>query len=115
MWFGSMWKSNHSLKLLNKLGIKKKLIALHDHNEKNIINKLSKDLKIKSVVLISDAGSPLISDPGFKLVQFCKNKIDITTVPGANAILLRSVIGYSNKWVLLCGFFPKTKNQIDSF
>ena len=36
---------NHSLKLLNKLGIKKKLIALHDHNEKNIINKLSKDLK----------------------------------------------------------------------
>ncbi len=108
---------NHSLKLLNKLGIKKKLIALHDHNEKNIINKLSKDLKIKSIVLISDAGSPLISDPGFKLVQFCiKNKIDITTVPGANAIIpALQLSGIPINEFYFAGFFPKTKNQIDSF
>ena len=55
----------HSLKLLNKLGIKKKLIALHDYNEHKVIDKIEYLLKSKNCVLISDAGSPLISDPGY--------------------------------------------------
>ena len=71
----------HSLKLLNKLGIKKKLISLHDYNEKIVINKIADDLINKKCVLISDAGSPLISDPGFKLIQYCiKNNIRVTSV-----------------------------------
>ena len=60
----------HSVKLLNKLGIKKKLIALHDYNEESVINKISKYQYNSKIGLISDAGSPLISDPGYKLVNF---------------------------------------------
>ena len=61
----------HSLKLLNNIGIKKKLISLHDYNEKLVIQRISERLKNETIVLISDSGSPLISDPGFKLVQHC--------------------------------------------
>ena len=61
---------NHSRKLMSKLGIKKKLIALHDHNEEKIIKNYIEKIKTKPVALISDAGSPLISDPGYKLVHF---------------------------------------------
>ena len=72
----------HSLKLLNKLGIKKKLIALHDYNEYKIIDQIKDLLKNKICVLISDAGSPLISDPGYNLVQYCiSNNIRVTSVP----------------------------------
>ena len=60
----------HSLKLLTKLGIKKKMYSLHDYNEEKIIKKIENHALEDSVVLISDAGSPLISDPGYKLVQF---------------------------------------------
>ena len=77
----------HSLKLLSKLDIKKKLISLHDYNEEIIINKIGNDLKNKKYSLISDAGSPLISDPGYKLVKFCRdNEIYISVIPGASSI-----------------------------
>ena len=65
---------NHSNKLLSKLGIKKKLIPLHDHNEKDIIDNYAEKIKDRVVSLISDAGSPLISDPGFKFVSYCIKK-----------------------------------------
>ena len=61
----------HSLKLLNELKIKKKLISIHDYNEVEVIRKISKNLKNSIISLISDAGSPMISDPGFKLIQHC--------------------------------------------
>ena len=61
----------HSLKLLSKFDIKKKLIALHDHNEQIVIEEIKEKLNKKVFSLISDAGSPLISDPGYKLVRFC--------------------------------------------
>ena len=51
----------HSLKLLSKLDIKKKLISLHDYNEENVVEKIKDDLVNKKLSLISDAGSPLIS------------------------------------------------------
>ena len=62
---------NHSRKLMSKLGIKKKLVALHDYNEEKIIRNYIEIIRTKPVALISDAGSPLISDPGYKLVQHC--------------------------------------------
>ena len=78
----------HSLKLLNKLGIKKKLIPLHDYNEQKIIDQIKNFLKMKSCVLISDAGSPLISDPGYNLVQYCiSNNIKVTSVPGPSSVI----------------------------
>ena len=59
---------NHSMKLLNKLGIKKKLFSLHDYNEEILIKRIEKYQLNSPIALISDAGSPLISDPGYKLV-----------------------------------------------
>ena len=61
---------------------------IHDYNEKKVVEKIELDLKNKGGVLISDSGSPLISDPGFKLVQFCiENNIKITSIPGPSAII----------------------------
>ncbi len=107
----------HSLKLLNKLGIKKKLISLHDYNEKAVINRIANDLTDKIFVLISDAGSPLISDPGFKLVQYCiKNNIHITTIPGPNSIIpALQLSGIPINNFNFKGFFPKSKKGMDEF
>ena len=107
----------HSLKLLSKLDIKKKLISLHDYNEELVINSLNDDLKNKKYSLISDAGSPLISDPGYKLVKFCKkNNIYVTVVPGASAVTSALQISSIpiNKYIFL-GFLPKSKKGIDEF
>ncbi|MDC0342824.1 16S rRNA (cytidine(1402)-2'-O)-methyltransferase [Alphaproteobacteria bacterium] len=107
----------HSLKLLSKLDIKKKLISLHDYNEENVVEKIKDDLVNKKFSLISDAGSPLISDPGYKLVRYCvSNNIYITIVPGASSII--SALQLSsipiNKYKFL-GFVPKTKKGIGDF
>ena len=78
----------HSLKLLNNLGIKKKLFSLHDYNEKSLIKRIKNQQASSSIALISDAGSPLISDPGYKLVQdFIEKKIKVTAIPGPSSII----------------------------
>ena len=107
----------HSLKLLLNLDIKKKLISLHDYNEEIVIDKISNDLKNKTYSLISDAGSPLISDPGYKLVRYCiTNKIYVTTIPGASSII--SALQLSSIPVnsyTFYGFLPKSKINTDEF
>ena len=76
--------------LLNLLGIKHgPLTAYHEHNAdkaKNVlIDKLKKGV---SIALVSDAGTPLVSDPGFRLVRACREEnLPVTTIPGANAVL----------------------------
>ena len=107
----------HSLKLLSKLDIKKKLISLHDYNEENVVEKIKDHLVNKKLSLISDAGSPLISDPGYKLVRHCiLNNIYVTIIPGASSIT--SALQLSsipiNEYKFL-GFVPKTKKGIDDF
>ena len=105
----------HSLKLLNNLGIKKKLIALHDYNEHKIINHIKSLLKNKNCVLISDAGSPLISDPGYNLVQYCiENNIEVTSVPGPSAIISSlQLSGLPISEFTFLGFVPKSKKKIE--
>ncbi len=107
----------HSLKLLNKLGIKKKLISLHDYNEKDVIRRLSSDLLSKNIALISDAGSPLISDPGYKLIQHCiKNNINVISIPGPSSIVpALQLCGFPINEFYFAGFVPKTKIQIAKF
>jgi len=79
---------NHSLKLLNNLGIKKKLFSLHDYNEETLIRRIEKYQNNSAIALISDAGSPLVSDPGYNLVlDFINKDILVTTVPGASSII----------------------------
>jgi 16S rRNA (cytidine1402-2'-O)-methyltransferase len=106
----------HSLKLLNKLGIKKKLLSLHDYNEKILIKRIEKYQSNSAIALISDAGSPLISDPGYNLVlNYIEKKIMITTVPGPSSII--SALQLSglpiNKFKFF-GFIPKNKKSLDS-
>ena len=105
----------HSLKLLNKLGIKKKLIALHDYNEHKIIDQIKPLLRNKNCVLISDAGSPLISDPGYNLVQYCiANNIRVTSVPGPSSIVSSlQLSGLPISEFAFFGFVPKSKKKIE--
>ena len=105
----------HSLKLLNKLGIKKKLIALHDYNEHKIIIHIKNLLKNKNCVLISDAGSPLISDPGYNLIQYCiKNDIKVTSVPGPTSIISSlQLSGLPLSEFIFFGFIPKSKKKLE--
>ena len=105
----------HSLKLLNKLGIKKKLIALHDYNEHKVIDQIKVLLNNKNCVLISDAGSPLISDPGYNLVQYCiANNIRVTSLPGPSSIVSSlQLSGLPISEFAFFGFVPKSKKKIE--
>ena len=107
----------HSLKLLNKLGIKKKLISLHDYNEKGVISKVSKEFLNKKIAFISDAGSPLISDPGFKFLQYSiSNNFKISSVPGATALIPGlQLSGIPINRFNFLGFFPKNTSDMKEF
>jgi len=108
---------NHSRKLMSKLGIKKKLVPLHDHNEEEIIRNYIEKIKSKSVALISDAGSPLISDPGYKLVRHCINeKIFVTTIPGPSSIIpALQLSGLPVNEFIFAGFAQKNKKKLVNF
>ncbi len=107
----------HSQKILSKFGIKKKLYSLHDHNEDKIIKEINKFINEKPVALISDAGSPLISDPGYKLVkELIENNIFVTSIPGPNAIISALQLSSipTNEFQFI-GFSPKTEKKIVDF
>ena len=78
-----------TLQLLNHFDIKKKLIALHDHNEDNEKEKVLEYLKNgKSVAIVTDRGTPIISDPGYKTVKYVTdNGYNVVGLPGANAFV----------------------------
>ena len=99
----------HSLKLLNNLGIKKKLFSLHDYNENTLIKRIEKFQYNCSIALISDAGSPLISDPGYPLVQKCiELSIDFTVLPGPSSIINALLLsGMPSHQFTFYGFLPK--------
>ena len=99
--------------LLKKFEIKSKLISNHKFNEKKNLFKVLDLLKKGSIIsLISDAGTPSISDPGSILVQECiKNDLEIIPIPGPSSVSAAvSISGFSEKF-LFYGFFPE-KNKI---
>ena len=99
--------------LLDRYEIKSKLISNHKFNEKKNISKILELLNDGSVIsLISDAGTPSVSDPGSILVNECiKNNLDVIPVPGASSVLSAiSISGFSEKFFFY-GFFPE-KNKI---
>jgi 16S rRNA (cytidine1402-2'-O)-methyltransferase len=102
-----------SKKLLDRYNIKSKLISNHKFNEKKNLKKIIEILESKKIVsMISDAGTPGISDPGAILINECvKNSINIFPIPGASAVSAAiSISGFSDKYYFY-GFFPeKTKN-----
>ena len=107
-----------SKNLLEKYNIKSKLISNHKFNEKKNLKKIIEILKSKTIVsIISDAGTPGISDPGRIVVNACiKNSIDVYPVPGPSAITAAvSISGFSEKYYFY-GFFPqKNKNIKEDF
>ena len=80
--------TRHTIKLLNHFKIKKKLISYHKFNEKKqVMNIIEYFNQGKILSLVSDAGTPLISDPGRYLINECiKKKIYITPIPGASSV-----------------------------
>ena len=107
--------TRRSLKLLNHYGIKNKLISNHKFNEKKALNSTIELIKKKNIVsLISDAGTPVLSDPGLILIKECiKNKIRIFPIPGTSAITTAmSVSGFDDKF-LFYGFLPKKEKELE--
>ena len=105
-----------SKNLLDKYKIKSKLISNHKFNEKKNVVKIIEYLKSGKIIsLISDAGTPIISDPGSILVNECiNNEIKIFPIPGPSAVAAAvSISGFSDKF-LFCGFFPEKKQQLSN-
>ena len=103
-----------SKKLLDRYKIRSKLISFHKFNEKKNLEKIINILKSQKVVsLISDAGTPAISDPGKILINECiKHKIEIYPIPGASAVTSAvSISGFSDNYYFF-GFFPEKEKEI---
>jgi len=101
-------------KLLSKYKIKSNLISNHKFNEKKNLKKIIDILKLNKIVsLVSDAGTPTISDPGNILIKECvKKKINLIPIPGPSApIAALSISGFSDKYYFY-GFFPENNSEI---
>jgi 16S rRNA (cytidine1402-2'-O)-methyltransferase len=106
--------TRRSIRLLNHFKIKKKLISYHKFNEKKkIVNIIEYINQGKILSLISDAGTPLLSDPGRILVNQCiKDEIKIVPIPGVSSITTAmSVSGFKDHF-LFYGFLPKKENEL---
>ena len=107
--------TRHSLKLLNHFKIKKRLISYHKFNEKKQLSNIIEHFKEGKILsLISDAGTPLLSDPGRLLVNAClKNRIQTIPIPGVSSITSAlSVSGFKDQF-LFYGFLPKTEKELE--
>ena len=102
-------------KLLNHYEIKTKCISYHKFNERERIDLFLKYINEgKKIALVSDAGTPLICDPGVVIVEeLRKNNVEITSLPGANAVItFLSQIPRVDEAFTFIGFLPKTTSQI---
>tara|TARA_R110002050_G_scaffold216584_3_gene352619 strand:- start:549 stop:1400 length:852 start_codon:yes stop_codon:yes gene_type:complete len=101
--------TRHTQKLLSAFAIKNKTLSMHDHNERQRQDYIAQLLQEgKSIALVSDAGTPLISDPGFHLVRHCRSlSLPVSPVPGAcAAISALSVAGLPTDRFSFEGFLP---------
>lgn len=101
-------------KLLDHYGIDKPLISYHEHNEAARAEELSARLLAgESLALVSDAGTPLVSDPGYRLVQAAIAKgIPVTAIPGASAaVTALAASGLPTDAFRFCGFLPSKPGQ----
>lgn len=110
-----------TLQLLNYFSIKKKLIALHDHNEESVkINVLEYLKNGQKVAIVTDRGTPIISDPGYKTVKFIReNGYNVVALPGACAFVPAIVAsGLNSEHFIFYGFLSgkisKTKQELET-
>src|SRR5512138_1397371 len=105
--------TRHTAKLLNHFGIQKPTTSYHDFNEQRkaveLANLLSGDT---SIALVSDAGTPGIADPGYRLVRICRQHgIPVRVIPGPNAaISALAASGLPSDEYMFLGFLPSKKN-----
>lgn len=110
--------SRISANLLSKLQIKKSLMIYNDHSDEEMRQKILHLISSgKSLALVSDAGTPLISDPGYKLVtMLLENDIKVVSIPGACSVVAAlSISGIESNRFLFAGFIPSAKSERESF
>ena len=107
--------TRRSLKLLNYYDIKKKLISYHKFNEKKLTPHIIESIKKgEKISLISDAGTPTISDPGLILLKECvKKKIRICPIPGVSAVTTAMSISCFDEKYFFYGFLPKKIKELE--
>lgn len=109
--------SRVTAKLLQHIGVKRRMVPYHDHNADQMRPRLIAELADKSIALVSDAGTPLISDPGYKLVREARAAGHaITTIPGPCAMIAALTLsGLPTDRFLFAGFLPaKAKARSDA-
>lgn len=95
--------------MLTRLGLHRELTAYHDHNETEAAERLAEQIAAgKSVAVVSDAGTPGLSDPGFRLVRACRRRgLPVVPVPGPSALTaVLSAAGLPTNGFLFVGFLP---------
>jgi 16S rRNA (cytidine1402-2'-O)-methyltransferase len=95
--------------MLTRFGLHRELVAYHDHNETEVAEKLTELIaQGKSVAVVSDAGTPGLSDPGFRIVRACRRRnLPVIPVPGASALItVLSAAGLPTNGFLFAGFLP---------
>jgi 16S rRNA (cytidine1402-2'-O)-methyltransferase len=106
--------TRHTRKLLDRHGISKPLVSYHEHNEQARADELLRDLEAgKNIALVSDAGTPLIADPGYRLVaQARSHGVTVSPIPGASALIgALSASGLPTDSFFFGGFLPAKKTQ----
>jgi len=110
--------TRHFGKLAKHFGIEAKKVSLHDHNEASRVELVVSEINSgKAVALVSDAGTPCISDPGYRVVRACrKENLTVSTIPGAcAAISALSMSGLPSDQFLFKGFVPQKSGKRESF
>ena len=108
--------TRRSVKLLYNFEIKKKLFSYHKFNEKKVANTVINYIKKNKIIsLISDAGTPVISDPGIFLVKKCiEEDLNVYPIPGPSAVTSAvSVTGFSDQYIFY-GFLTKKENKLEN-
>ena len=106
--------TRHTLRLLNAYEIKKPLYACHKFNERQAAEKIAAQaLAGKNIAIVSDAGMPVVSDPGNIVCEVLKEKgVEYTVIPGANAALCALILsGLPADKFLFVGFLPEKKGE----
>jgi len=108
--------SRHTKKLLSHFGINTTLTSYHEHNELSKSKKLIEELaQGKNIALVTDAGTPCVSDPGYRIVNLAvKNLVKVVPVPGPSSVFAAlAASGLPSDKFLFLGFLPKTKRQVE--
>ena len=107
--------TRRTIKLLNHFKIKKKLVSYHKFNEKKQLTSIIQHFNEGKILsLVSDAGTPLLSDPGRLLVNIClENSIEVIPVPGVSSVTTAmSISGFKDQFIFY-GFLPKRENELE--